>query len=154
MHKSICRILAAVVTLGFSGQLLAQEPVTEITLTTDKTMFLYDVKAFTVKAGTKVKITLTVPPDAVPQPHNLVLIKPGKEAVVTQAAMMMMADPQGLTKGYIPENDAIVAHTKLLNPGQTDTIEVAVPAEAGAYAYICTFPGHFTIMKGVMTVVP
>ncbi len=133
--------------------LRAADPVTEITITTDKTQFIYDIKEFTVKAGTKVKITLVAPQGAIPQPHNLVIIKPGKDAAVIQGAMGMMADPQGLAKGYVPESQDVVAHTKLINPGETDVLEVEIPAVAGDYPYLCTFPGHFAIMKGVMKVI-
>lgn len=167
MRKTIIRILASATALGFASQLSAEivknaagedfdtdKPVTEITITSEKQLFFYDIKKFTVKAGTKVKITLVVPGDAIPQPHNLVIIKPGKEAALVQQAMTLMADPNGLAKGYIPDDKVnIVAHTKMIQPGATDVLEVEIPAEAGAYPYICTFPGHFALMKGVMTVV-
>tara|TARA_R110002096_G_scaffold100173_7_gene221995 strand:- start:4454 stop:4921 length:468 start_codon:yes stop_codon:yes gene_type:complete len=153
--KNILRNIGlGIVALGLSSQAFAGDPVTEITITTDKMNFLYDVKEFTVKAGTTVKITLVVPADAVPQPHNLVIAKPGQEAALIQGAMALMADPEGLTKGYIPDNaDVVLAHTKLIQPGGTDVLELEVPAEAGLYPYLCTFPGHFALMKGVMTVV-
>lgn len=140
--------------LGITAQVSAADPVTEITITTDKMQFLYDIKEFTVKAGTKVKITLVVPKDAIPQPHNIVIAKIGKEAALVQQAMALMADPNGLKSGYIPEDKSnIVAHTKMINPGETDVLELEVPDEAGEYPYVCTFPGHFALMKGKMTVV-
>ncbi|MGE9268557.1 MAG: plastocyanin/azurin family copper-binding protein, partial [Verrucomicrobiales bacterium] len=56
---------------------------------------------------------------------------------------------------YIPvaEADAaaILAHTKLLGPGEEDSITFTAP-EAGEYPYLCSFPGHFGVMNGVMTV--
>ncbi len=153
--KNILRTLA-IATLGLTltGPLFAADPVTEITITTDKMLFLYDVKEFTVKAGSKVKITLVVPGDAIPQPHNLVIAKPGKEAALVQGAMALMADPQGMAKGYVPDlPDAVLAHTKLIQPGTTDVLEIKIPDAAGDYPYVCTFPGHFALMKGVMHVV-
>ena len=45
----------------------------------------------------------------------------------------------------------MVAHTKLLGGGESDEITFTAPA-AGEYPFICTFPGHFAIMQGVMTV--
>lgn len=158
MYNTLLKVSLAVAAILPLGTLQAEDfdpktPVTELTITTDKMQFLYDIKEFTVKAGTTVKITLVVPSDAIPQPHNLVLIKPGKEAMVVQGAMGMMADPQGLAKGYVPESEDVVAHTKLINPGETDVLELEIPAETGEYPYICTFPGHFAIMKGKMHVV-
>ena len=52
---------------------------------------------------------------------------------------------------YIPDDmtSVIVAHTKLLGPGESDTIEFTVPA--GTYTYICSFPGHYPSMMGILT---
>ena len=66
----------------------------------------------------------------------------------------MMTDPQAMAKGYIPDasKDDIIANTKLVMPNGTETIEFTAPAEAGDYPYMCTFPGHWLLMKGVMHV--
>jgi len=114
----------------------------------------YDKTDFTVKAGQKVKLTLNNTGSIAPQPHNFLLIKPGKEKAVGEAANAMMGDPQGMAKGYIPEasKDDIIANTKLVMPNGTETIEFTAPAEAGDYQYMCTFPGHWLLMKGFMHV--
>ena len=111
----------------------------------------YDTKAFTVKAGQKIKITFenTHP---VPQPHNIVFCKPGTKDKVMMAAMQMAASPDGMAKGYIPEGEDIMAHTKLIQPTQSEVLEFTAPTEAGQYPYLCTFPGHGLLMNGVMTV--
>ncbi|MFV1994383.1 MAG: plastocyanin/azurin family copper-binding protein, partial [Verrucomicrobiales bacterium] len=75
----------------------------------------------------------------------------GKLEAVGNPANGMMADPQGMAKGYIPESEDILWHTKLLQPKQVDTIEFIAPAP-GEYPYLCTFPGHWMLMRGVMTV--
>ena len=41
----------------------------------------------------------------------------------------------------------VIAHTKLLGPGESDEITFKVP-DAGVYDFICTFPGHFGTMRG------
>jgi azurin len=111
----------------------------------------YDTKAFSVKAGQKVKITFENA-HPIPQPHNIVFGKPGTKDKVMMAAMQMAASPDGMTKGYIPEGDDVLFHTKLLQPTQTEVLEFTAPAEAGAYPYLCTFPGHAMLMNGIMTV--
>jgi azurin len=40
----------------------------------------------------------------------------------------------------------------LVNPGQTYTLTFKAPAKVGDYPYVCTFPGHWTLMNGVMHV--
>jgi azurin len=111
----------------------------------------YDTKAFSVKAGQKVKITFENA-HPIPQPHNIVFSKPGTKDKVMMAAMQMAASPDGMTKGYIPEGEDVLFHTKLLQPTQTEVLEFTAPAEAGAYPYLCTFPGHAMLMNGIMTV--
>ena len=89
-----------------------------------------------------------------PQPHNFILIKPGKEMAVGAQANAMMTDPQAMAKSYIPDaaKDDIIVHTKLVMPNASETIEFTAPAEAGDYPYMCSFPGHWLLMKGVMHV--
>lgn len=145
-------------TLTFLSAHLAlrAEDVAEVTLTADKVQFLYDKKEFTVKPGQKVKLTLINPADSVTrQPHNLLIVKPGKKDVVGMAANAGMADPAFLTtKQAVPESPEILHHTKLVQAGEQDTIEFTAPTEAGDYPYLCTYPGHWAIMNGVMKVAP
>lgn len=114
----------------------------------------YDKTELTVKAGQKVKLTLNNTGSIAPQPHNFLLLKPGKLDAVGALANAMLADPQGMAKSYIPEaaKPDILANTKLVQPNQTETIEFTAPAEAGDYPYMCTFPGHWLLMRGVMHV--
>jgi len=111
----------------------------------------YDVTAFEVNAGQKVTITLknvgTLPKTAMG--HNFVLLKLGTDVTAFANAAMAHA-----AEGYIPPDmaAAIIVFTKLLGPGESDTITFNAPA-AGVYDYICTFPGHVILgMRGKMTV--
>lgn len=126
----------------------------EIKITADKLQFLYDIKEFTVKPGQTVKLTLINPSDSVNrQPHNILIVKPGTKDVVGMAANNGLSDPKFLTeKNCIPESEDILFHSKLLQPGQEETIEFTAPSEAGDYPYLCTYPGHWAIMNGVMKV--
>ena len=126
------------------------EEVADITISADKVQFLYDIKEFSVKAGQKVKLTLKNPSA---QPHNLVIAKPGSEGAVIAAATTAMGNPKYMTEMQaVPESDAILFHTKLVQANQEDVLEFTAPEEPGDYPYICTFPGHFVLMKGVMKV--
>lgn len=126
----------------------------EIKLTADKIQFIYDITEFTVKAGQKVKLTLVNPAESVTrQPHNIIIVKPGKKDVVGMAANAGLTDPDFLTKKQcVPESDDILFHSKLVQPGAEETIEFTAPAEAGDYPYLCTYPGHWALMNGVMKV--
>lgn len=114
----------------------------------------YDKTELSVKAGQKVKLTLNNTGSIAPQPHNFLLLKPGKLDAVGALANAMLADPQGMAKSYIPDaaKADIVVNTKLVQPNQSETIEFTAPADAGDYPYMCTFPGHWLLMRGVMHV--
>jgi uncharacterized cupredoxin-like copper-binding protein len=110
---------------------------------------LYTKTRFKVKAGAPVKLIFSNP-DATQ--HNLVIGLPGSLEELGIAGNEMAKDPSGYKKGFIPENDKILYHTKLLEPNTSETIRFMAPKEPGAYPYVCTFPGHWIIMKGEMIV--
>lgn len=116
------------------------------------TPLAYEKTEFTAKAGSKIKLVFNNSVAAVPQPHNIVLCKPGTGDKVAGAAMAMLTDPNGMAKSYVPESADIIAHTKFAQPGQTESVEVTLPAEVGDYPFFCSFPGHSAIMKGVLKV--
>ena len=110
---------------------------------------LYTKTKFKVKAGQPVKLIFTNP-DATQ--HNLVIVKPGAVEEVGMAGNEMAKDPSGITKGFIPESDQILHHTQLLNPDTAEVLRFEAPREPGVYPYLCTFPGHWIVMKGEMVV--
>lgn len=130
----------------------ASTDVAEITIKPDTANPLaYDTKEFKVKAGQTVKLTFNNVHPAVPQMHNIVISAPGTKEKLLAEAMQLVAAPDGMAKGYIPESKDVLFHTKLLQPNTSETLEFTAPA-AGAYPYFCTFPGHGAIMYGTMTV--
>lgn len=110
----------------------------------------YDNESFTVKAGDQVIIDFYNPDS---MPHNLVFGKAGSYDRLSAAATKMAMDPKGAEKNYIPESTDIFAATPLIGPDEIYTLEFVAPEEPGDYPYICTVPGHWTMMKGVMKVV-
>lgn len=110
---------------------------------------LFDKTKFTVKPGQPVKLILRNP-DATQ--HNLVIVKPGALEEVGLAGNEMAKDPSGLSKGFIPESGKILHHTKLLGPNTGEILRFTAPKEPGVYPYLCTFPGHWIVMKGEMVV--
>ncbi|WP_396177072.1 azurin [Flavobacterium sp.] len=80
--------------------------------------------------------------------HNLVILKSGTDVNSFGAKAAEAKDTD-----YIPASEAaaIVAQTKLIGGGESDTINFTI-TEPGTYDYICSFPGHLALMKGKLIV--
>ena len=112
-------------------------------------MLQFDVKTFTVKAGKTVEIVFENP-DAMQ--HNFVIGKPKSLEKIGKAADKMITDPDGASKNYVPNMPEILFSSALVNPDETIRLRFTAPEKAGLYPYVCTFPGHWRIMNGVMKV--
>jgi azurin len=120
------------------------ENVVEITITGNDQM-QFNLAEMKVKAGQTVRVTLKHigKMDQNVMGHNWVLLTKG-----TEIGAFGMAAVDAKATDYIPEGtDKVIAHTKLLGGGESDTIEFVAPA-AGTYDFICSFPGHYALMKG------
>lgn len=107
----------------------------------------YATTRFDVTAGAAIEVTLK---NTCIMPHNLVLVQPGKaDEIVVQSMAMGM---NGMAKNYVPDSKDILAATAIINPGTSQTLKITAPATVGEYPYLCTFPGHGTIMRGLMRV--
>lgn len=109
----------------------------------------YVQKELKAKAGRAVALTFENP-DVMP--HNWVLVRPGAEEKVGAAAALMVSMPDGADRHYVPDSPDVVAHTRLLDPGKSSTIYFTAPKEPGRYPYLCSFPGHAQLMRGVLVV--
>lgn len=110
----------------------------------------YDVTKFSVKAGESVALKFE---NADSMPHNIVIVKPGKKKAVGEAAFKMMNDPNALKKSYVPDDKSnIIAYSYVIDPKASHTTYFIAPKTKGEYPYICTFPGHWQVMQGVMVV--
>jgi azurin len=114
-----------------------------------KDVMKFDKTLITAKAGTVLQIVFKNPDH---MQHNLVLIKPKTTEKVGAAADKLAMDPNGTKLNYVPRMPEVLQATPLLNPGDTFTLTFTVPDAAGDYPFICTFPGHWRIMKGIMRV--
>jgi lysophospholipase L1-like esterase/uncharacterized cupredoxin-like copper-binding protein len=110
---------------------------------------LYDTSRFTVKAGQPVKLIFTNP-DATQ--HNLVIVEPGALEEIGMAGNEMAKDPGGFARGFIPDSPKILHRTLLLEPHTGEVLRFTAPSKPGIYPYLCTFPGHWIVMKGEMVV--
>ena len=123
----------------------------KVTITGNDTM-QFDLKTIEAKAGEKIELTFKnvgkIPKIAMG--HNLVVLKKGISAIAFgQKAMGAGANATNALPDSV-KGDTIAA-TKLLGPAESETITFSV-VEAGDYEYVCTFPGHFAMMRGVLKI--
>ena len=110
----------------------------------------FDKASLTVPAGAEVHLVLKNNATVSTLPHNWVLVKTGTEASVAAAGLKI-----GEQAGYVNVTDHdILAHTPQAKPGETTEVTFTAPEQPGTYPYICTTPGHYVMMKGVLTVTP
>jgi azurin len=82
--------------------------------------------------------------------HNVVISAGGDVQAVGTAGMAA-----GAAANYVPAGDArVIAHTPVIGGGASTT--ASFPGSAlkagGDYAFFCSFPGHWAIMKGKVIV--
>jgi len=108
----------------------------------------FDKNMLLVQSGQKITLTLNHigKMDKLIMGHNFVLLKKDVD-------VMAFAEKAVLAKKneYIPEGDEVIVYTKLLGGGESDTITFDAP-EKGYYTFLCTFPGHWGLMKGKLVV--
>jgi azurin/glucose/arabinose dehydrogenase len=110
----------------------------------------YDTTRIVVPAGKPFEIIFENP-DVMP--HNLVVVEPGARTRVGTEAMAL--PPENLDRAgraWVTESREIVAATKLLETGQSETLRIRALRDEGVYEYVCTFPGHWTVMYGQLVV--
>jgi azurin len=102
----------------------------------------------TVPTGAEVHLTLKNNATMATLPHNWVLVTKGSEASVAAEGLAKAPDA-----GYVVPGPKVLAASPMAMPGKTIDFTFTAPAP-GDYPYICTYPGHYMMMKGVLTVTP
>ena len=108
----------------------------------------FDITEIQVKAGSRIRINLNNNDDML---HNLVITKPGTANAVGEAGLNLGL--KGTEMNYVPKSDAVLFHTNIVEPEKSESIYFVAPKTAGTYQYLCTFPGHYTLMQGKLKVV-
>lgn len=129
---------------------LCGDPPRRIALST-ATGLQYAQRELRARVGEYLAIRLENPDT---MPHNWVLTKVGAADRVAALADRMVAEPDALERNYVPDSDDILCHSRVLMPGAGCTLYLRAPEAPGLYPYLCTFPGHSQIMRGVLVVEP
>ena len=126
----------------------------EVMITTLRAQMKYSIRSFSVKPGAKVKLVFKNPDDL---PHNLILCTPGKSKGKDKGqevidAVLKLGD-KGVEMDWEPKGHPRILHSSgMVQPKKETIIWFQAPKKEGNYPYICTYPGHWQAMRGVLKV--
>ena len=109
----------------------------------------FDVTNFEVKAGSKIRLIFNNNDDMT---HNVVIVAPGAADEVGTLALNLGL--KGSEMSYVPNSPKVLFHTALIGPDATESIYFTAPTSPGEYSFICSFPGHASVMRGIIKVTP
>ncbi|MFV1884154.1 MAG: azurin [Balneola sp.] len=151
MNLFISMLMVLFISNPFNTSDMAPETTTQKTeiVIEGNDQMRFNLSEIKVKAGETVTLTLKhtgkLPKAAMG--HNWVLLAAGTDVKTFATEAMKARDNE-----YIPEgSEQILAYTALIGGGEETTIEFTV-SEAGEYDFICSFPGHYALMKGKLIV--
>lgn len=140
--KSIIALMAiSLFVAGCSGESKA----TTITIKPEGNNMAFETKRFEVKAGQEVTIIMDNVATLGVMKHNVVILS--NKSAINEVGQAAITAP-----GNVPDHSAIIAATPMAGPGERTQITFKAPKTPGEYVYICTFPGHYIAMQGVMVV--
>lgn len=135
---------------GLSGRVKPTD-ISDLTLTRHTLVAVpgkmaYDKDTLRAVAGRPIEITL-VNPDTME--HNLVITKPGRaQEIGVEVSAMPLAEAAAIN--YIPEMDSVLFYTDTVGMGESTRLRFIAPKKPGRYEFVCTYPGHYTSMIGVL----
>jgi azurin len=107
----------------------------------------YNVSTLDVKAGSKVRLIFNNNDDMT---HNVVIVAPGTADEVGKLALDLGL--KGPDMNYVPVSAKVLFHTGLLQPNGSESIYFIAPTKPGEYTFVCTYPGHAAVMRGILKV--
>lgn len=110
----------------------------------------FDVKWFAVEAGKPLQIVVA---NKDGMPHNLIIGAPNAVERIGAAAMSLGMPSDPAVKPFVPDSPLVIQATPLIREGETARLSFTAPAAPGEYVFLCSYPGHWVRMYGVMLVV-
>lgn len=120
-----------------------------ITLNTVPQKMAYDKTLVPAMAGENLEIVLN---NTDQMQHNVVLIQEGSLEAFGKIVDKFLTSPDAAKLEYVPKSRYVLGATRMLDPEGKDIIQVRVPDKAGDYPFVCTFPGHWRMMNGILRV--
>ncbi len=131
------------------GKIGKLKPDLRLSLNTVNQEMAYDKKTLYATAGQTVQITLN---NVDQMPHNVVVIRPGSLNAFGKMVDSFLTHPDAAKSGYVPKSRYVLGATDMIEPGKKGALLFKMPDQPGRYPYVCTFPGHWTMMRGEIIV--
>ncbi|MEX1184391.1 MAG: PVC-type heme-binding CxxCH protein [Gemmatimonadota bacterium] len=110
----------------------------------------YDRSLITVQPGQRVAIAFDNTDDML---HNVVILERGSSVDEAGASLnAFLTQPAAADADYIPPALPVVAASRMVGPRESVTLTFTAPTEPGDYPFVCTFPGHWITMRGILRV--
>jgi azurin len=148
----LIRSIAVCSLLAIAGNAFGADKVCKVAIAGSDAM-QFDKKEIAVAADcTEVEVTLTHSGKlaASIMGHNWVLAKTADMAGVASDGLGASA-----ANDHVKPGDArVIAHTKIVGGGQSTTVKfkTSLLKKGESYSYFCSFPGHWSVMKGTFKV--
>lgn len=112
---------------------------------------LFDTDTLSVPAGKTISLIFN---NQDQMPHNVVIVQPDTWERVGEAADKMAVSETGYEENFVPDMPEVLFATPLVGASEIYQLDFTAPSQPGEYPFLCTFPGHWRMMRGILTVVP
>ena len=123
---------------------------TEVTIRPRGDEMKFETDTVYVPVGTEITLILENTATLPTMVHNAVVLATNNDDDVERVGIA--AIQAGADSDYLPVDDAIIAATPMAQPGETVRRTFTTPSAPGVYRFICTYPGHYAAMQGVLIV--
>lgn len=148
------KVVKYLVSVGFLALIGSAAQADDCSVTIDSTdQMRFDTDAITISSSCEqftVNLTHSGSLPANAMGHNWVLTQTADLQAVAQDGMSA-----GLENDYVkPDDERVIAYTEVIGGGESTsvTFDVAQLEVGGDYSFLCSFPGHYALMKGTVTV--
>ncbi len=154
-YRLFASLLALAALAGFAGcggPETAEGGSSDQLVITGNDQMQFSPTEFTVEAGSEVTLIFRnvgrMPKESMG--HNLAILEQGANVSAFARAAQGHADNEYIAPDL---EDQVIAATKVLGPGEEETLTFTAPSEAGDFPFVCSFPGHTSAgMVGTMQV--
>ena len=123
--------------------LFAEAVDAELVVTAERNAMRYATTRIEAPAGATVRLVMDNAETSSPaMVHNVVVVSDPR-------AVRRVAQAAAREADNIPDDPAIVTFTPLAGPGERVAVVFEMPPP-GEYPFLCTYPGHWQTMQGVL----